>query len=65
MVRILHDGWSIRLGENRPDQLLKHLVAMLCCNRFTMESHVEKVDSIFVVAILPGYHFYETNDPMC
>ena len=20
MVRILHDDWSVRLGENRPDQ---------------------------------------------
>ena len=26
---ILHDDWSIRLGENRPDWTLKHLVAML------------------------------------
>ena len=29
LVRILHDDWSIRLGENRPDRALKHLVAML------------------------------------
>ena len=28
MVRILHDDWSIRLGENRSDQPLKHLAAM-------------------------------------
>ena len=26
---ILHDDWSIRLGENRPDSVLKHLAAML------------------------------------
>ena len=26
---ILHDDWSIRLGENRPDMALKHLAAML------------------------------------
>ena len=26
---ILHDDWSIRLGENRPDRALKHLAAML------------------------------------
>ena len=30
MVRILHDDWSIRLGENRSDQPIKHLEAMLC-----------------------------------
>ena len=29
MVRILHDDRSIRLGQNRPDRVLKHLVAML------------------------------------
>ena len=29
MVRILHDDWSIRLGENTPDQTLKHLAGML------------------------------------
>ena len=26
---ILHDDWSIWLGENRPDMVLKHLAAML------------------------------------
>ena len=26
---ILHDDWSIRLGENRPDRALTHLIAML------------------------------------
>ena len=26
---ILHDDWSIRLGENRPDRTLKYLAAML------------------------------------
>ena len=29
MIRFLHDDWSIRLGENRSDQPLKHLAAML------------------------------------
>ena len=29
VVRILHDDWSIRLGENRLDMVLKHLGAML------------------------------------
>ena len=29
MVRILRDDWSTRLGENRSDQPLKHLTAML------------------------------------
>ena len=28
-VRILHDGWSIKLGENRPDRALQHLLAIL------------------------------------
>ena len=23
MVKILHDNWSIRLGENRPDRAIK------------------------------------------
>ena len=27
--RILHDDWSIRLGENRRGRVLKHLTAML------------------------------------
>ena len=26
---IMHDDWSIRLGENRPDRALIHLAAML------------------------------------
>ena len=26
---ILHDDWSIRLGENRPNRALMHLAAML------------------------------------
>ena len=29
MVRALHDDWSIRLGENRSDQTVKHLAAVL------------------------------------
>ena len=29
VVRILHDDWSIRLGENRPDRVLKHSADML------------------------------------
>ena len=29
VVRILHDDWPIRLGENRFDRVLKHLAAML------------------------------------
>ena len=28
-VRILHDDWPIRLGENGPDRVFKHLAAML------------------------------------
>ena len=26
---MLHDDWSIRLGENRPDRALKHMAAIL------------------------------------
>ena len=26
---ILHDAWSLKLGENRPNRTLKYLVAML------------------------------------
>ena len=29
VARILHDNWSMRLGENRLDMVLKHLAAML------------------------------------
>ena len=29
VVRILHDDWSIRLGENRLHMVLKHLATML------------------------------------
>ena len=28
VVRIQHDDWPIRLGENRPDRVLKHLADM-------------------------------------
>ena len=28
VVGILHDDWSLRLEENRPGRVLKHLVAM-------------------------------------
>ena len=28
-MRILHDDWSVRSGENRSDQDLQHLAAML------------------------------------
>ena len=29
MIRIMHDDWPIRLGENRPDRVLKHLAGIL------------------------------------
>ena len=29
MGRILHDDWSVRLGENGPGRVLKHLAATL------------------------------------
>ena len=29
VVRVLHDDWLIRLGENIPDRALKHLAAMI------------------------------------
>ena len=29
VVRIMHNDWLIKLGENRPDRVLKHLEAML------------------------------------
>ena len=32
--RILLDDWSVRLGENRLDRVLKHLASMLCMLRF-------------------------------
>ena len=32
MVISLHNDWSIRLGENTPDQTLNHLAAMLYQN---------------------------------
>ena len=35
---ILHNDWSIRLGENRPDRALKHLVTMLLTARFNMNT---------------------------
>ena len=34
VVRILHDDWSIRLGENISEQALKHLAAVLLDLRF-------------------------------
>ena len=33
VVRMLHDDWSIRLGENRPYRALKHLSGMLFIER--------------------------------
>ena len=45
MARILHDDWSIRLGENRSDQSSqanKHLVAMLIISHQTNHDSIEK-----------------------
>ena len=36
VVRILHDNWSIKSGENGPDRVLKHLVAMFCTTNFIL-----------------------------
>ena len=36
MVRILHDNWSSRSGDNGPDRVLKHLVAMFCTTNFIL-----------------------------
>ena len=30
-MRIMNDGWSIRLGENTSDQTHEHLSAMILC----------------------------------
>ena len=32
MIRVLLDDWSIRLGENRPGRVLKHMAAMFTSN---------------------------------
>ena len=42
VVRMLHDDWSISLGENRPDRALKHLVAMLARICSTSEENFNK-----------------------
>ena len=36
VVRIQHDDWSIRLGENGPDRVLKYMAVMLisCISHF-------------------------------
>ena len=44
VVRIQHDDWSIRLGENRPDRSsipIKHLETLLCRKLFMR--HIPKV----------------------
>ena len=33
VMRILHEDWSIRLGENRFNMALKHLAAMMVMTR--------------------------------
>ena len=40
-MRILHYDWSIRLGENRSDQTLTHLSAMLYCFTWELFSRME------------------------
>ena len=45
MVIILHEDWSVRLGENRLDQTLKHLAVMLC--RATISSDHMLTDNIW------------------
>ena len=45
MVIILHDDWSIILGENRSDQPLKHLAAILTFAN-SREEIIDKDDSI-------------------
>ena len=41
MMRILHDDWSIVLGENTSDQTLKHLATVLSLSfQMTLVQHV-------------------------
>ena len=43
---MVHDDWSIRLGENRPDRDLKHLAAIL-----TVSKLVDDVSKILIEMI--------------
>ena len=49
VVRILHDDWSIRLGENRPDGALKHLAVML---HLTFSEKMEAVALIVTMGLI-------------
>ena len=48
--RILHDDWSIRLGENRSEQTLKHMAAMLKDTGIAQMMHdSEKRHSVIII----------------
>ena len=53
VVRILHDDWPIRLGENRPDRVLKHLSAVLSSNATRIFYVISIFDNESIVYKLP------------
>ena len=60
VVRILHDDWLIRLGENRHDSVLKHLVAMLTNNDNNLDLYRAFVQLTQKLRILKKYIYERT-----
>ena len=59
VVIILHDDWSISLGENRRNRGLKHLVAMLpCYSAFSNIEFCYMNHSFFLLISWLGLYFF-------
>ena len=54
VVRILHDDWSIRLGENRLDRALKNFAAMLLAFNplYDIDWSIQRIFISFLVSLL-------------
>ena len=59
---ILQDDWSVRLGENGPDKVLKHLAVILATHEFSAmpKSETEKTVDILGLIITTSKHGNKT-----
>ena len=54
---VLHDGWSIRSGENRPDSVRKHMVAKL----EQSQSNLPDIKTMsYQIRYLPHLHLFHS-----
>ena len=66
VVRVLHDDWSTRLGENRLDTVIKHLAAMPpFIHRFSKEVPINMIKiQAMVVEFRPNLDKISNIDSM-